>query len=619
MELFDRINQLHQLLAQYNEAYRKGQPIVGDSQYDLLVEELRSLAPEHSFLRTVEPESTGFFGKELVRHPSPMLSTLKAYTDDEVFRFIDRVLDAGSQLDIPASHIVFRVTGKLDGLAGRDTGTQLFTRGDGISGFDISRAFDRGLLPVGGRGLGVGEIVCLKSYFENHLADVFEHPRNFMAGLVSADDLSESAQLALEANAARFVPYSTLEAWEGTAEALRNGLRQIEHSIWSNCEYPLDGIIIETTHLVIRSFLGATSHHPKWMLALKPKSSTVETTVKSISWQVGRGKVTPVLEVDPVRVSGAVINRLTAHHAGRVLRDRLGPNARIIISRSGEVIPKLESVLSPSPEEVCVPTHCPACAAPLAWRNDFLVCENTDNCDGQRASRIQHFFKTMGLADGFGPATIERLISNGGVSDLDEIYALDVSALITMGFGDRQAENLVSELARSRSQPLDDWRFLAAFGIHDLGRGDSLRLLRHIPLDALSKLDEGELIKIHGFGVKTCSSIVDGLRRRWPVIQHLLDLGFNLVRTPSVLEVSSTPKNSIAGKRIVFTGSLQSGTREDMQAQARSLGAETPSSVSGSTHFLVCGDNVGSTKTEKARKLGISVITERDYLALLAD
>jgi len=608
------VEALVQSLTQHNHAYRTGYPEISDAAYDQLTDELRSRAPDHPFLTSVEPEAP-VYGKAKILHDTPMLSTDKAYSHAEVTAFVNRVLAAAHALSVPDDAVFFRITPKLDGMAAKDDGTQLVTRGNGIEGYDISHAVSRGLDMVGGRGMGIGEIVCSLPYYNEHLADEFDHPRSFMVGLISADTVDGAAKQALNDKAARFVPYSTLDAWEGNAKQLLEKLDAIEESIWQKRIYPLDGIVIETTHLAIKEYLGSTSHHHRWQLAKKPKAQFAETVVENIIWQVGRGKVTPVLEVTPVKVSGAVISRITAHHAGRVKADRLGVGAKISISRAGLVIPKYESLIEPA-KVVSIPTHCPACTEQLAWKNDFLICENTAGCSGQHSAKLLHFFKTQGQTDGIGPAAADRLVENG-ITQIADVYALDKAGFMACGFGPGQAANLVHELARSRHQPLDDWRLLASMGIHDLGRGDSRKLLAVYPLTELATITWEEIITIPGFGEKTSRSIAAQLHQRWPEIQRLLDIGFNLRITPTA-DVLADIESPIAGKKIVFTGAMVSGSRSDLQHQARELGAETPSSVSKTTDYLVCGERVGQTKISKAESLGVTVLTEEQYQDLLA-
>ena len=332
-------------LQKYNAAYREGQPLVSDAEYDLLVERLRSLDGHHPFLQRVEPEK--FNGRREVRHSLAMLSIEKAYTDEQLSRFVARVEKEAQALGIP--EVIFRATPKLDGLAGRDDGRILVSRGNGLVGYDITSAFDKGVVALGGRGQGLGEVVVLKSYFEAELAGKFEHPRNMVVGIVSSDTLNADVRDALTAEKVHFVPYQQLDAWEGDGPRLLREIDDILQMLSARTDYPMDGIVIEILDLRLKASMGATAHHYRWQIAVKRKGATAVTRVASIQWQVGRtGNITPVLEVAPVTLSGATIRRVTAHHAGMVAKLCIGPGALIEVIRSGEVIPKLERVLEPA-------------------------------------------------------------------------------------------------------------------------------------------------------------------------------------------------------------------------------------------------------------------------------
>ena len=254
---------------------------------------------------------------------------------------------------------VYRVTPKLDGLAGRDDGQVLVSRGNGEIGYEISSAFQKGVVPIGGRGLGSGEIVIQKSYFDEHLSGEFEHPRNMVVGIVSSDTLNEFAQKALEDQAVHFVPYSQLPFWEGDADTMLSRIDLIVTDLAAQTDYPMDGAVAEVMDQEIRDVMGATAHHYRWQIAIKTKGETAVTVVDAITWQVGRtGNITPVMEVKPVSLSGATIRRVTAHHAGMVLKEKIGRGSKIEIIRSGEVIPKLEKVLKPS-QDVSLPVGVP--------------------------------------------------------------------------------------------------------------------------------------------------------------------------------------------------------------------------------------------------------------------
>ena len=561
------------------------------------------------FLSAVETES--FADKREVRHPAPMLSTEKAYDPQALERFVDRVYKEAAQIGV--DEVTFQVTPKLDGLAARDDGRILATRGNGYAGYDITSAFEKGVIPIGGRGLGLGEIVAVQSYFQENLADRFEHPRNMVVGIISSDVLNISAKQALEDRQVHFVPYSTLDKWEGTGKALVKNAGKITRDLTEATDYPMDGMVASVMNQDVRDHMGATSHHYRWQIAIKAKGETGVTTVNAITWQVGRtGNVTPVLEVEPLKLSGATIRRVTAHNAGRIREKGAGVGASIEVIRSGEVIPKLENVLKPS-EDTQLPENCPVCDTPLEWNNDFLKCNNL-NCKARVEQRIRHWFRILGNADWFGIKTVERLVA-GGFDSLEKIYAMTEEDFLSLEFGPVQSKNLVEAIGLSKSRPVEDWRFLAAFGISDLGEGDSRKILSHFPLEELLDKTRDDIAALHGFGDITSISIEQGLKALEPTIRHMLDLGFNLQRTPLASEMDAS--SPIAGKGVVFTGTMENGSRDVMESQARALGAKVQSAVSGKTDFLVCGAKVGAKKIQKATELGVTVLSESQYLTML--
>ena len=598
-------------LQRYNVAYRAGRPLVSDRVYDELVETLRDRIPDHPFLLEVEPETLA--DRAPVRHPLPMLSTQKAYTQKELEAWVAKMEKAGDEVGL--EEVLFRMTPKLDGLAGRDEQGVFSTRGDGRVGANISFAWERGLQAIGGRGLGVGEIVILKSYFEHHLSEVFEHPRNMCVGVVSADVVNADAQIALNAGAVHFVPYVGLASWTGLGSALLQSTVEISNSLREQVDYALDGMVIEVVDQTLRNHLGATNHHNRWQIALKERGDSALATVRMILWQTGRtGNITPVLLIDPIKLSGATISRITAHHAGMVRDRALGAGAQIEIIRSGEVIPKLVGVLEPS-AEVVLPTQCPSCDSNLSWQEDFLRCSNGASCPDQVVHRIRHWFSILGNSDGMGIKTLKRLVA-AGHTRLPQVYALEEADFLSMEFGPGQSKVLVKALSDSRELPVEDARFLAALGISDLGIGEARRLLAQKPLEDLGAINAEALKQIKGFGEITSVRIADGLQSRWPEVQYLLGLGFLLERTALAVD-RAVVESPISGLKVVFTGSMQQGNRNDMKKQALALGAFVQSAVNGKTDLLVFGEKAGS-KLEKAQKLGVRVLNESDYFQLLA-
>jgi DNA ligase (NAD+) len=604
------IDELVDLLTAYNQAYRQGTPMVDDAAYDDVVERLRAIAPDHPFLQAVEPEQ--FTGRQEVRHPVPMLSIEKAYSREQLERFVARVQKEADTLGLESA--TFRLTPKLDGLAGRDDGRVFVTRGNGEVGYEISSAFDKGVVPIGGRGQGIGEIVVVKSYFEEQMADYFEHPRNMVVGIISSDTPSENAKTALNDRMVHFVPYSQVNATTVDGHLLVEDTPRLVRDLLADVDYPTDGVVAEVTDERLKERMGATAHHYRWQVAIKTKGETARTTVTGIQWQVGRtGNVTPVMEVDPVFLSGATIRRVTAHHAGNIRNAGIGIGTRIEIIRSGEVIPKLEAVLV-AQGVTELPEVCPSCNQPLVWQNDFLRCTN-NACRAQTEQRLSHWFRILGNADWFGIKTIRKIVDNGH-DRLEAVYQLSEADFTAMGFGPVQSKNLAEAITTSRTKPVEDWRFLAAFGIADLGTGDSRKLLAHVPLEKIVEVKQDAIIKIKGFGDTTSGRIVNSIAGMAETIRHMLDLGFNLQRTPLASEQAAVD-SPIAEKGIVFTGKMNHGSRQRMQAHARMLGARVQTAVSGSTDYLVCGENVGAAKIAKAQQLGVAILSESQYIAMV--
>ena len=607
----DTVEAIVEELERCNTAYRAGHPIISDLEYDAMVEGLRERAPDHPFLHTVESENFETLGK--VRHPVAMLSTEKAYDKDALQRWVDRVHKAAAEIGV--TDVEFRMTPKLDGLAGRDDGTTLSTRGNGRTGSDITDAFDKGVIALGGRGLGLGEIVILQSAFEAHFSEDFEHPRNMAVGIISADTVSPEAQRALDLGIVHFVPYVQLADWRGSGETLVAEIDTLTQDLADRVDYALDGMVAQATDATLQAHMGATSHHYRWQIAIKQRGETAITTIEDVVWQTGRtGNVTPVLEIAPTRLSGATLRRVTAHHAGLIRELNLGQGAQIEIIRSGEVIPKLEQVIAIGAPAV-LPETCPSCDAPLSWQRDFLRCENAASCPAQVVHCLRHWFRTLESADWFGLKTIERLVA-GGFTTLETVYALTEDDLIHLDFGPGQTHNLLEALQTSLNERVEDARFLAAFGISDLGIGESRNLLANFRLEQLNNLEAESLRQVKGFGEITSVRIVQGLQERWSTIQHMIDLGFSFEQTPLASE-QAVVEGPIAGKKIVFTGTMAQRSRDDMKDLARAHGAKVQSSVSGNTDLLVVGEKPGASKVRKAEQHGVEVMQEDAFLQLI--
>lgn len=612
-------HELVEFLEVANALYRGGHEIVSDAEYDFTyLAELRSRHPHHPFLNQVEPEAA-FVGKT-VELPVRMLSTEKAYTRKAIEQWAARIRKEALKLGKEFDRLEFRVTPKLDGFAAYDDGAHLYTRGDGRRGTDITRVFERGLSVAegGARGLGAGEIVVNRRYFDEKLQPYFENARNFQTSVIKEKELEEHAAQAIEDRAAVFHPFALLPSRQGSWQELIGEFDQIVAQIRAAVEYDVDGVIIEITDPELKGAMGATRHHHRWQIAYKENVEAAQVRVIRVSPQTSRsGRVNPVAEVEPTRLSGAMIRRATAHHYRMVLEKGIGPGAVIELTRSGEVIPKIGRVIAPV--EAQLPEACPSCRAELAWEGDYLYCTNTLQCPDQIANTMEHFFRMLRHVDLFGTATIEKLYQRG-IRTVDQIYGLSGYDFEGMGFGPKQSENLVEQLRRSRSERIEDWRFLAAFGVFRLGPGNCEKLLRHHRLEELFDLSEEQLVGVEGFAEKTAQIVVKGLARVRPLYERLRALDFNLERTPLLTEAQRQGAESpIAGMQVVFTGAMTSGSRDEMEKEAKRLGAKVGKSVTGKTDLLVTGANVGATKINDAGAKGVRIVSEEEYLKLISN
>lgn len=598
-----------------NTSYRAGEPIVSDHDYDFIyLSALKERQPQHIFFQSVEPEGRGF-SEEKVRLPEVMLSTDKAYSWVEIQKWLERLHKSAKEININLVDIQLKATPKLDGFAGFDDGKHLYTRGDGKKGSDITRVFDRGLQVYNDskRGQGAGEIVIKKSYFEKYLSSSFEYPRNFQASLIKEKKLDEKAQKSIFDKAALFVPFSQLPNWQGDISELNKRFEEIVSEVLSMVDFDVDGVVFETTNTHLKEHMGANRKFHRWQVAFKENKDKAQVVVLSVTPQVGRtGKITPVAQLEPTQLSGATIVRATGHHYGLVKEQGLGKGSVIELTRSGLVIPKIVRVLKSAP--VNVPDFCPSCGELLQWESDFLMCVNHDHCPDQVAGRLEYFFKILANNDGFGIKTIEKLYECG-IRKISQIYNLNQDDLIDMGFGNKTSENLINQLRRSYTEQIEDWRFLAAFGVYRMGMGNCENLLKSYSLSNIFSLTVEEVENIGGFAQLTARLIVDGLREISEEYEQLFKREFNLEKTILNKDLSEF-EHEFFNKKIVFTGKMKS-SREAVKKQAKSMGVQVVSSVNTKTDFLVIGEKVGEKKIQSAQKFGVEVITEQEYLAKL--
>ena len=608
---------LEALIRTANEMYRRGEPIISDDEYDnLLIAELVNRDPGNQLLQRVEPEPVS---GPTVQLPKPMLSTQKAYSLQELRKWYADVQMSATILGIHKVEV--RVTPKLDGFAAQVWHSEpdqvmMATRGDGEVGQNISHAIDRGLAPdkfSAGDELvveGPGEIVVRKDYFEQHLSGVYENTRNVIAAAIKAGELDPLIQKAMIHKGIVFAPFNMLtgfhlfnfEVWL-TEDSLNH--------LWdaqTEGPYNTDGIVIEVCNPEIKEHMGSTSHHHRWQIAYKRNTEFHDCVVTGITWQTARtGRITPVINIEPTKIGGVTVSNVTGHHAGNIMNHGIGAGAVVKVTRAGQVIPHVVEILKSVPTSW--PDSCPSCGRATYTVGDNLFCPDEDDCPAQVSGQIEHFFKSLGV-DGFGPAICDQLSSKG--LNYRQVLFASSRTLVEAGISEGVADNLWKNLQELRNNPIRDYDLLAALGIAGVGVGVAKKVLSKFTLAELYRVTKEELMLVEGCGETLSGNLLAGIGSHWPTLVPVLKQ-VNVVTTKSFNFEGDSP---IAGKRVVFTGTLQSGTRTQVERKAADLGAIVQSSVSAKTDFLIVGgdQSLATSKMQAATKHGVTVLSEAEYL-----
>lgn len=607
---FADTNELVEQITFLNQKYRAGAPLVTDTHFDTLLSELERRQPQHPLV--VGVQTALFDAKGRIKHPFPMLSTDKAYELHEIKSWLEKVA-AFSGETLATGKTLIRISPKFDGCAARydaNSEFKLVTRGDGQFGNDFSKLIDHGLLFKG--DAAVGEVICDELYFQYVLKPQnVAHPRNFVAGLISADTLSDIGLKALKDGAVHYVSYRN---WHQNvvlplSEVLAR-FEEIEADMIAACPYRTDGVILQVDNDALFHSMGHGSRSHFGQVAKKIAGEPVEAEITGVTWGVGRtGRVSPVLSIQPTVMSGAVITSVTAHNAGYVKTHGIGAGAVGSFIRSGEVIPKLLKVNKKAPAGII--SECPCCTSELFWEGDILNCPN-DACEGRTASQLEYLAKMLGI-DLIGGKAAEKLAQAG----IDRIGFLSISnaGLQAAGFGAGQAANIIAEIERVKAAAIEDFKILASAGIHTLGRRASRTLLSEYPLDALlAGVSAEQVSALSGFADAKAGYITQGLEQNRELITFMVQW-FDEISPSKLVIAQGSP---LIGLNVVFTGTLTTGSRNEIERNAELLGAKVQSAVNKKTHYLVCGSGVGASKTSKAADLGVKVITEEEYLQMIA-
>jgi DNA ligase (NAD+) len=668
-EAAERLAWLAEEIARHDRLYHdQDQPEVSDAEYDALVRENAAL--EAQYPKLVRPDSpsrrlgaapTSALAK--VAHARPMLSLENAFSEDEVREFVGRVrrfLNLGEN-----EPVAMTAEPKIDGLSCSlrfEAGELVLaaTRGDGTVGEDVTPNA-RTISDIPHHIVGApsvlevrGEVFMAKADFaalnERQKAaggKIFANPRNAAAGSLRQKDPSVTAARPLRFLAhgwgelserladtqfeamqaiARFgIPVSELLKRCSSVEEMLAHYAAIEHAR-ADLPFDIDGVVYKVDRIDWQERLGQVARAPRWGLAHKFPAEKAETTLEAIDIQVGRtGKLTPVGRLKPVGVGGVIVANVTLHNRDEIARLGLRVGDRVRIQRAGDVIPQVIENLTASEKRPAYrfPDHCPECGSEaVAAEGEVDVrCTGGLVCPAQRIERLKHFVSRGALdIDGLGEKTIVEFVELGWLHSPADIFRLHkhrAELLGREGWKEKSVDNLLASID-ARREP-DPARFLFALGIRHVGIVTAKDLMRAFgSLEALRTAATGdnaqtELSAVEGVGPVVAEALVDFFHE--PHNREVLGDLLSEVRPQPF--VSLARETEWSGKTIVFTGSLETMSRDEAKSQAERLGARAAGSVSAKTDLVVAGPGAGS-KLKKAAELGIRVIGEDEWAEIAA-
>ena len=646
----DQKARMQELVKRLNETahayYVLGEPVISDMQWDAMYDELTNLEKETG---TVLPDSPThrvggepLKGFEQHRHITRLWSMDKVQTIDALQDWIRRTEKLAGRGDLP-----YFVEYKFDGLTLNLTYqegqlVQAATRGNGEVGEAILpqaktvRAVPltipyQGLLEV--QGECIMRLSVLEQYNKT-AKEPLKNARNAAAGALRNLDPAVTAARRLDAF---FYQVGTIEnppyhTQPGMLEFLRkNGfpvspylgepknaeelvacIRHIEE-IRNTLDFLIDGVVIKVGDFALRERMGFTEKFPRWAVAYKFEAEESVTTLRKVTWELGRtGKLTPLAHLEPVDFYGVTVRKATLNNWGDIQRKRVALGAPVWIRRSNDVIPEIMGrVGEPGPGEkpIVKPDHCPACGAPLVERGAHLFCMNRVSCRPQAVARLSHFASRNAMdIEGFSEKTAGQVYDQMNVRDPADLYTLTMEQALSLeGFKEKKAGNLLAALEKSKSCPLD--AFLFALGIPNVGRKTARDLAQAFgTLEKVEQATEEELTAIQDVGEIVAQSITEffSFAENKLMIDRLLAAG---VHPHAAAGPSEGP---LTGMTVVVTGTLPSLSREEAEELIRQNGGKASSSVSKKTTFVLAGEAAGS-KLTKAQALGIPILDEAAF------
>ncbi|MFT3909431.1 MAG: NAD-dependent DNA ligase LigA [Ferruginibacter sp.] len=652
--------------------YVQNDPLISDTEYDLLYKQLEKIENEDPSLITVD-SPTQRVGKGLIKdfpkvqHLVPMLSLENSYNADDLLDW-DRKAKELSGL----SEIEYCVEPKFDGASVSliyedDMLARGITRGDGETGDDItpnikqirsiplSASFSKyGIQQIEIRG----EILMNKSNFKKYNDALIQeglpplaNPRNSAAGSLRIKDTAEVSRRNLEGFLYHVSYYTTSGNRQPATQQPTTHSEMLE-MLWNlgfrspkkemkvvkginavienvlafeskrdDLPYEIDGMVIKVNDIELQEKLGMTSHHPRWAIAFKFKARQATSKLLNVEYQVGRtGAITPVAKIQPVQVGGVTVSSISIHNEDYIKEKDLKINDTILIERSGDVIPQIVKAFPElrdgSQTKIKFPVNCPVCHDKLFKTEDEAVwrCINA-SCEAQVVERIIHFVSKDAMdIRSFGEANVRKFYEMGLFKDIPGIYTLDMEALGKLeGFGEKSINNLKQAIENSKTQPLH--RLIYALGIRYVGETTAKTLAQSVKnIFDFSQYNLEQLQQLNDVGIKVAGSIHEFFQNKdnLQMLKKLEALGVQTHKQETVIS-----GGNLSGQTFLFTGTLTQLKRSAAEESVERNGGTILSGVSSKLNYLVVGEDAGS-KLEKAKKIpGIKILTEEEFLKML--
>lgn len=639
----ERMKELVKLLNKYAyQYYVLDEPTVADVQYDALYNELSALEKETGIVLPDSP--TRKIGGDPIKEFAPHKHIKKLYSLDKCNSY-DELREWSEKIKKVAPDAVYTLEYKLDGLTlcltyenGYFKGAA--TRGNGEVGEDVTAQVStiksvplsvpyKGVFEA--QGEGIMRLSALKKYNETAV-EPLKNARNGVAGAIRNLDpkVTASRNLDIIFYNVNYIEGENIASQRENIDFLKRNsfktdmlfvtsdieeiIKKIDSVDRKSLDFLIDGMVIKVDDLALRERLGYTDKFPRWAIAYKFEAEETTTILEDVQWNVGRtGKLTPLAILEPVELCGATIRRATLNNYDDIQRKKVKIGSRVFIRRSNDVIPEILGVSEDNGgKEIPVPTVCPACGSDLVRDGAHIYCSNEGDCPPQIIGRLTHFAEKDCMdIRGVSEKSIEGLHEKLGVRFPTDLYSLTRDDLARLdGFKDKKIDNFLASVEKSKSVPLD--RFINALGIENIGKKSARDLAERFgSISELMKADEATLVEVDEIGDIVAESITSYFGKHGWLIEKFKEIGidpkFNVVKpTGGVL----------TGKKLVLTGTLPTLTRTEATELIEKAGGTTSSSVSKSTDYVLAGENAGS-KLDKARSLGVKIITENELLEMI--